>query len=93
MTEFSQFVLQAEPVLRRGLVARFGAHTGREAAVDVLSWAWPRWDRVVSMENPTGYLYRVAVNQTRRKLVHPFQIFSRYRHQRVSGAKGPGTAP
>ncbi len=69
MSEFSQFVSRAEPVLRRGLVARFGASNGREAAVDVLSWAWSRWDRIGTMENPTGYLYRVAVNQTRRKLV------------------------
>jgi DNA-directed RNA polymerase specialized sigma24 family protein len=68
VTEFSDFVSQAEAVLRRGLVARFGADTGRTAAVDVLSWAWPRWERIAGMENPTGYLYRVAVNQTKRRL-------------------------
>jgi len=75
VTEFSQFVLQAEPILRRGLVARFGASNGREAAVDVLSWAWSRWDRIGTMENPTGYLYRVAVNQTKRRLMRrPIQF-------------------
>jgi DNA-directed RNA polymerase specialized sigma24 family protein len=75
VAEFSDFVAQAEPILRRGLVARFGALTGREAAVDVLSWAWSRWDRIGTMENPVGYLYRVAVNQTKRRLMRrPIQF-------------------
>ncbi|GBE23504.1 ECF RNA polymerase sigma factor SigE [bacterium BMS3Bbin01] len=65
---FPVFVARVEPMLRRGLVARFGATTGRDACVDVLSWVWPRWDRIRTMTNPVGYLYRVAVNQTRRRL-------------------------
>jgi len=72
---FPEFVQRVEPMLRHGLVARFGATAGREAAVDVLAWAWPRWDRIREMTNPAGYLYRVAVNQTRRRLRRPEMLF------------------
>ncbi len=62
------FVRKAEPLLRRALVARFGADQGREATADVLAWLIPRWSRIAGMSNPTGYAYRVAVNRTRRRL-------------------------
>ena len=29
---------------------------------------WERWDRVATMENPIGYLYRTALNLHRRRL-------------------------
>lgn len=72
---FPGFVLRVEPMLQHGLVARFGATAGRESAVDVPTWAWPRWDRIRAMTNPAGHLYRVAVNQTRRRLRRPELLF------------------
>ena len=62
---FAAFVTDAEPRLRRSLCALRGAAVGREAVAEALAWAWEFWDRVVEMENPVGYLYRVGVSRTR----------------------------
>jgi RNA polymerase sigma factor (sigma-70 family) len=59
-SEFERFAGEVEPRLRRALVAGFGAVIGREAAADALAWAWQNWDRVVGLESPVGYLYRVG---------------------------------
>ena len=59
-SDFERFVEEVEPRLRRALVAGFGAVVGREAAADALAWAWQNWDRVVGLESPVGYLYRVG---------------------------------
>ncbi|MFL6203769.1 MAG: RNA polymerase sigma factor [Acidimicrobiales bacterium] len=59
-SEFERFAREVEPRLRRALVAGFGAVVGREAAADALAWAWQNWDRVVGLESPVGYLYRVG---------------------------------
>ena len=58
--DFVAFVRDAEPKLRRALVAAYGAMVGREAALDALSWGWEHWDRLSQMANPVGYLYRVG---------------------------------
>ncbi len=52
--------------LRRALVARNGLEVGVEAAADAMAWAVEHWDRLVTMENPTGYLYRVGQTAARR---------------------------
>lgn len=62
---FEDFFEEVEPRLRRALVVRFGSDTGREAAVDALVYGWRHWDRVRSMSNPVGYLYRVGVSSVR----------------------------
>jgi DNA-directed RNA polymerase specialized sigma24 family protein len=59
-SDFERFAREVEPRLRRALVAGFGAVVGREAAADALAWAWQNWDRVVELEVPVGYLYRVG---------------------------------
>ncbi len=63
---FTGFVLDAEPHLRRALVGSFGSHLGREALADALVYAWEHWDRISGMENPAGYLYRVAMRMAAR---------------------------
>jgi RNA polymerase sigma-70 factor (ECF subfamily) len=44
----------------------------RSEAEDVMQEAflkvWERWDRVVSMEDPIGYLYRTALNLYRKRV-------------------------
>lgn len=63
---FTAFTEAAEPKLRRALVARYGADIGREATAEALAYAWEHWDRLRSMSNPAGYLYRVGQSATRR---------------------------
>jgi RNA polymerase sigma factor (sigma-70 family) len=38
-----------------------------EIAQDAFLAVWERWDRVVQMEQPAGYLYRVAMNTARKR--------------------------
>jgi RNA polymerase sigma factor (sigma-70 family) len=64
---FSAFFADAEPRLRRALVASLGPTRGREAAADALAWAWEEWDRIQSFENLCGYLYRVGQSRSRRR--------------------------
>ena len=63
---YAEFHLGAEPQLRRALIARYGGEIGREAAAEALAYGWENWDRVSSMENPLGYLYRVGQSKSRR---------------------------
>jgi len=39
-----------------------------ELLQDAFLRVWERWDRVAAMENPSGYLYRTALNLYRRRL-------------------------
>lgn len=63
---FTEFVAEVEPRLRRALTANFGPQGGRDAAAEALVYAWRHWDRVKSMENPAGYLYRVGRDRGRQ---------------------------
>ena len=64
---FRAFVAQAEPRLRRGLMAAYGSDRGREATAEALAFAWERWDKVRHMANPVGYLFRVGQSRTRSR--------------------------
>jgi len=46
--------------------AAFGSEAGSEAAAEVAAYAWEHRDRLASMENPSGYLYRVGQSTVRR---------------------------
>jgi DNA-directed RNA polymerase specialized sigma24 family protein len=63
--EFSYFVRTHELRLRQALVARVGPERARDAVADGLAHAWQHWDRVRGMENPAGYVYRVAQSRSR----------------------------
>lgn len=65
---FSAFVADAEPRLRRALVAIRGIDDGRDAVAEAFAWAWQHWDRVEAMDNPVGYLYRVGQSRSRNRL-------------------------
>ena len=71
LASFDEFVGRVEPRLRVALVATYGAQDGRAATVDALSWAWEHWDRVKTMANPLGYLYRVGQSASRRYAMRP----------------------
>ena len=74
---FDEFVGRVESRLRVALVATYGAHDGRAATVDALSWAWEHWAQIQWMDNPVGYLFRVGQSATRRYVVRPIP-FERY---------------
>ena len=52
--------------VRRGLIAAYGIEAGTEAAADAAVWAWEHRNRLVTMKNPAGYLYRVGQSASRR---------------------------
>jgi DNA-directed RNA polymerase specialized sigma24 family protein len=66
--EFEAFVENAEPVLRRALVAAYGFEDGRDAAAEALGYAWEHWPRIRVMPNAIGYLFRVGQSRSRRYL-------------------------
>lgn len=68
---FTIFVKEVETRLRHALVAVFGQEHGREATAEALAYAWEHWDRVGSMDNPAGYLYRVGRTRGQRRRLRP----------------------
>ena len=42
-------------------------HEAEEIAQDAFLALWERWERVAGLENPSGYLYRTAMNGFRRR--------------------------
>jgi DNA-directed RNA polymerase specialized sigma24 family protein len=66
VAEFAMFMRTVEPALHRALIAAYGPTEGREAALDALSWAWEYWDRLATVSNPAGYLFRVGQTAARR---------------------------
>lgn len=63
---FTDFVAEVQPRLIHALAALYGNDLGREATAEALAYGWEHWDRVRTMENPAGYLYRVGRNSGRR---------------------------
>ena len=68
--EFTAFVEAHEPRLRRALLASVGTAAG-DALADALTYAWEHWRRVRRMQNPAGYVYRVARSRARPRKVPP----------------------
>lgn len=64
---FEAFVRGDGERLRRVLVARHGVELGSEMTADALAYGWEHWERLADMDNPVGYLYRVARSMGRRR--------------------------
>lgn len=62
---YTAFFAEAEPRLRRALVAAYGPERGREATVEALAYAWQHWPTIRVKDNPVGYLYRVGQSRSR----------------------------
>lgn len=62
---FEAFVEAAGPRLRASLIAAYGVEPGKDAAAEALAYGWEHWDRLSSMGNPAGYLYRVGQTAAR----------------------------
>jgi DNA-directed RNA polymerase specialized sigma24 family protein len=65
--QFTAFVLEHEPRLRRAFVAAYGSHRGREATAEALAFAWEHWERMSNVDNVPGYLFRVGQSRTRSR--------------------------
>jgi DNA-directed RNA polymerase specialized sigma24 family protein len=64
--EFEEFVVRARPRLLRALAGCRGEDAG-EAVAEALAYAWEHWERISTMDNPVGYLFRVGQSRTRRR--------------------------
>lgn len=62
--DFAVFVADVERRLRRALVGAVGIDRLDDAVGEALAYLAEHRDRVVFMENPVGYLYRVAQTRT-----------------------------
>lgn len=77
--QFTAFVVEHEPRLRRAFVAMYGGQRGREATAEALAFAWEHWDRLTTVHNVPGYLFRVGQSRTRRaKTVVTFERQGRH---------------
>jgi len=61
------FVLEVEPQLRKALAGHLPEGTVSDAVAEALGYAWEHRERVLTMDRPAGYLYRVAQSRTRRR--------------------------
>jgi RNA polymerase sigma-70 factor (ECF subfamily) len=50
------------------LVIGGDAEAARDAVAEAFSRAYERWPRVAAMDSPTGWVYRVALNELRRRM-------------------------
>lgn len=58
---------EARTLFRRLWLVTGSRSEAEELMQDAFVQVWERWDRVGSMENPTGYLYRTAMNLFRKR--------------------------
>ncbi|CAN0070006.1 unnamed protein product [Phaeothamnion confervicola] len=66
--EFETFVHQVDPSLRRALAGHMPIDRVGDAVAEALAYAWEHWDRVRAMDNPSGYLFRVAQSRSRSRM-------------------------
>ncbi len=64
-SEFESFVAVDGLKLRRIFTARYGVEVGGDIHAESLAWAWEHWEKLRVMNNPVGYLYRVAQSASR----------------------------
>jgi RNA polymerase sigma-70 factor (ECF subfamily) len=67
VAEFDDFVREVEPRLRRAFVGCRGVDGAHEATAEAMAYAWEHRTRVLAMENPAGYLYRVGQSRTKAR--------------------------
>lgn len=84
---FATFVEDVGERLRRSLIPAVGVDAAHDATADALAYAWENWTRVRTMENPGGYLYRVAQTSLRRAQRRPVEL------PRVESTESPWIEP
>jgi RNA polymerase sigma-70 factor (ECF subfamily) len=61
------YAREREGVVRSLLVIGGDPEVARDAVAEAFSRAYERWHRVAAMDSPTGWVYRVALNEIRRR--------------------------
>jgi RNA polymerase sigma factor (sigma-70 family) len=64
---FEDFAASVGLRLRVALVAAYGPELGLDAAAEAVAYGWQHWERVGTMSNPAGYLYRVGQSAARHE--------------------------
>jgi DNA-directed RNA polymerase specialized sigma24 family protein len=62
---FDDLIDEIRSRLLPALVAKWGIEVGSDICSEVEEYAWANHERVLRMENPLGYLYRVAQSRSR----------------------------
>jgi RNA polymerase sigma-70 factor (sigma-E family) len=62
------FEAEHERLLRALYLVTGNAQEAEELMQEAFLAVWERWDRVASMDEPTGYLYRTAMNRFRSRV-------------------------
>ena len=62
------FAAHYEPLLRTMYLVTGDRHEAEDLAEESFVRAYERWDRIRRMENPSGYVYRMALNAYRSRL-------------------------
>ena len=65
--DFEVFVTHVRPQLTRALTGHLPAPEVGDAVAEALAYAWEHRSRVLAMDRPAGYLYRVAQSRSRRR--------------------------
>ena len=66
--EFEAFVSRVEPGLRRALAGHLPLDRVPDALAEAFYYAWVHWERVRTLDNPGGYLFRVAQSRSRTRM-------------------------
>jgi RNA polymerase sigma factor (sigma-70 family) len=61
------FEAESRVLFRRLCVITGNGHEAEEIMQDAFLALWERWDRVAGVDDPTGYLYRTAMNVFRKR--------------------------
>ena len=61
------FETEARTLFRRLCIVTGNSAEAEEVVQDAFLALWERWDRVGGLEDPTGYLYRTAMNVFRKR--------------------------
>lgn len=64
---FTSWFVEAEPRLRAALVCEFGSDIGRDATAVAVGYVWEHRERVLSLEHPVGYAFRIGQRWARRQ--------------------------
>ena len=65
--EFEQLVIETEPKLRRALTGCLPRDAVADALAEAFAYAWEHRERVMRMEHPMGYLFRVGQSKSRTR--------------------------
>jgi len=61
-----QILADARPRLWKAFVVVRGEYGAEEAVAEAMAWGWEHRERLLTMSNPIGYLYRVGLTRSAR---------------------------